>query len=241
MNESGAARLTPKVINEVLAVLCTPGNARIAILESSTGSFCEGLDLAWLGHMESQCAESNQQAVFTISDQYRLLLETIQRTPVPVISLVDGAAMGGGLGIVAACDLVLASPRATFGLPETIIGLIPAHAFPYVAQRIGVARTKLLALGKKPLRAREALRFGLVDVVSKDLESTLKEHSARFLRTDAAAIKSLKKLVADHFGPSTAHATDAIDSFVALHQSPATQARLKRFISGEAPWEWDEG
>src|SRR5205814_4751005 len=115
----------------------------------------------------------------------------------PVFALVDGPALGGGLGVAASADVVLATRRAVFGLPEALIGLIPVFALPPVAARAGIARARLLAMGGPTLNADEALRIGLVDEVVDDLEAATARYAARLARMDARSIGAVKRLVAD--------------------------------------------
>jgi enoyl-CoA hydratase/carnithine racemase len=153
---------------------------------------------------------------------------------------VDGPALGGGAGIAAAADLVIASPRATFALPETLLGLIPAAAFPPIARRVGVARARRLALGAPPLDAEEARLAGLADQVAVDLEAAADAHVRRFARLDPRAVGAMKTLVARHFAAPPAYAADARAAFVALLGSEATAGRIRRFAAGLAPWADDE-
>jgi enoyl-CoA hydratase/carnithine racemase len=140
--------------------------------------------------------------------------------------------MGGGVGLAAASDLVLASPRASFALPETLMGLIPAMIFPYVARRIGVSHARLLALGSRPLTAAAALEYGMVDEVADDLPALLLRHAKRFAKMDRRAIAEIKTLIAVHFPPPQGYVVEAASRF--SHQ---TRARIASFMEGNPPWE----
>jgi enoyl-CoA hydratase/carnithine racemase len=205
-------------------------------IEGANGSFCEGLNLEMLVPGDSKKDDSEVAASLA---RYADLLETLVRMSIPVIALVDGPALGGGVGIVAAADLVLASSRASFALPETLMGLIPAMAFPYLAQRIGVPRARLLALGGKPLSAADALQWGLVDRLSNDLETALIPHIRRFSCMDPHAIGTIKSLIADHFAKSARYRTDASLQFHDCLSRQETRQRLARFLVGESPWPED--
>jgi enoyl-CoA hydratase/carnithine racemase len=169
--------------------------------------------------------------------RYEALLTALERRPEPVVALVDGPALGGGLGVAAVADLVLASPHASFALPETLVGLIPALVFPVVARRVGVPRARLLALGGKPLTAAAALDWGLIDAIAQDLEGALQPYLQRFVRMDNRAVSAVKALVATHFAVPPAYPDDATERFVELATSRETRARLRRFAAGEAPWQ----
>jgi enoyl-CoA hydratase/carnithine racemase len=205
-------------------------------LEGGSDAFCEGLDLE--GMVPRAGAETDGLQTLR---RFAELLTTLERLPQPVVALVRGPAWGGGLGLAAASDLILASPDATFGLPESLLGLIPATVFPAVARRIGVPRARLLALGGPPLAAEEALRLGLVDEVTQDLEGALRRYTRRFARMDRRAIAELKALVAERFGAPTGYQEDAVTRFGRLLHSRETHARLIRFMAGGAPWEEGDG
>ena len=233
VNEAGTPKLTRDLLHSLVESLRNGEPAQVVILEGRDGVFCEGLDLGLLVTRESA---NDGQAAEQISEQYRALLESIIRAPRPVVALVDGPALGGGVGIAAACDLVLASPRANFALPESLLGLIPAHAFPVIAHRIGVPRARLLSLGGRPLTAEEALKVGLVDEVTQDLEDAVAKHQTRFSRMDPRAVERVKELVAKHFAQLDNYSFDATTTFAAFIASEGTRARIRRFESGEAPW-----
>jgi 3-carboxymethyl-3-hydroxy-acyl-[acp] dehydratase len=169
-------------------------------------------------------------------ERYGELLAEVSRCPRPVIALVDGAAMGGGLGLAASADVVLATPRSSFGLPEALIGLLPAYALGPAARRIGVPRARLLAMGGPTLGAVDALRVGLVDEVVDDLEKAASRYTQRFRRMDARSIAAIKRLVADHLPFGSEYARGAREEVHRLAATRETTARLRRFVEGEPPW-----
>ena len=237
-DSAGRSRLNPELILQLKSLLESQRDARLVTIEGTPGSFCEGLDLELLrldgdGQSASAWAESALQDL-------EVLLAAIAYTPRPVVALVDGQALGGGLGIAAAADLVIATPRASFALPEAVVGLIPAVVFPFVAHRIGVARARLLALGSPPLNAAQALEFGLVDEIAEDLEAALSRYARRFIRMDSRAIGTFKKLVATHYEPSPHYKADALKSFSNLLETKETRRRITRFYSGASPWDEED-
>jgi enoyl-CoA hydratase/carnithine racemase len=233
-DEAGRARLTPALLERLTQALCDKHQVTLAVLEGE-GAFCEGLDLeTWAADGDEINGATRAKDALR---RYGDLLATIEKTSWPVVALVDGAAMGGGVGICAASDLVVASPRATFSLPETVMGLVPAMVFPPLARRIGVPRARLMALGAKPLSAQEAYRVGLVDEIADDLEKALARHARRFARSDARAVRAMKALVAMHFAEPPDYKADATLRCTVLLSSRETQARIARFQRGETPWE----
>jgi enoyl-CoA hydratase/carnithine racemase len=172
-------------------------------------------------------------------DRYGELVATPGRCPCPVMALVDGPALGGGLGLAAAADVVLATPRAVFGLPEALLGLIPVFAFASVAARTGAVRARLLAMGGPTLSAEEALRIGLVDEVVDDLEVAAARYAARFGRMDHRSIAAVKRLVAGADPCGGGYLPDARLEAIKLGASVETRARMSRLVAGEAPWAGD--
>lgn len=200
--------------------------ARYVTIEGPPGAFCEGLDL-------DQLADSHDD-VGSAQRSYARMLRAIEHAPCPVIALVDGVALGGGLGLMAAADLVIATPRATFGLPETLVGLIPAVALPCIARRVGPARARLLALEGGSIDAEQALRAGLVDEVAPDLEAACARRAKRLTRMDAAAQCEVKTIAAAMDTPGADD--DALRRFADLYETPATRRRIARLAAGEPPW-----
>lgn len=222
--EGGRPALTPALVERLLRALEEARDAALVTIEGAPDAFCAGLDLSGEGASEAQVA------------RFAALLQAIERAPCPVLALVDGPAQGGGVGIAAAADLVIASPRASFALPETLLGLIPAAVFPVVARRTGVPRARLLALGAPAISAAEALRVGLADEVALDPEAALARHAARFARMDRRAIAAVKALAAAHFAAPPGYGADAAARFRDLFASAPTRERLARFAAGDPPW-----
>jgi enoyl-CoA hydratase/carnithine racemase len=225
---AGAARLTGALCERLASEIADAPRARIVTIEGGApGAFCEGLDLG---------AAAEGPADPAALAHFRALLLAIERAGAPVVALVDGPALGGGAGLAAAADLVLASPRASFALPEALLGLVPAVVLPHLARRIGVARARLLALSARPVAAAEALAIGLVDEVADDLEAALARWARRFARTDPRALAAVKTLAAEHFGAPSGYGDDALARFSALLASEPTRARIRAFLAGDAPW-----
>jgi methylglutaconyl-CoA hydratase len=156
--------LTAELIAELhhaIDAVASDAALRVLVLAGRGASFCAGGDLTW---MRAQGAAPPEQ---NLEDARRLgfMLRALARCPKPTVARVHGAAIGGGLGLVAACDLAIASRSAVFGAPETRLGLSPSSIAPYVVAAIGerAARAWFLLGGR--LDAADAQRLGLVQEV----------------------------------------------------------------------------
>ncbi len=134
---------------------------RVVVLEAEGKSFCAGGDAGWLRRAAELPPDDNRRDAM----QMAVMLDAVERCAKPVVAVVQGAALGGGLGLVAACDVAIASDEASFGLTEVRLGLIPAVIGPYIAAAMGVRACRRYALTGERFDAREALRLGLVHAV----------------------------------------------------------------------------
>lgn len=227
---SGRPTITAS-LTEYVVTTVTETKARYITVEGEAGVFCEGLDL---GRLSDPAGDRTDAEVAAGQRSYAAMLRTLERAACPVVALVDGVALAGGLGLVAAADLVIATPRSTFGLPEVLVGLTPAVALPFLAQRIGVAKARLLALDGGTLDAPTALRIGLVDEIADDLDVAVARHARRWRRTDARAQQEVK------MGSATMNEPDAdvvaLLRFAKLLATAETQRRIVRMAAGEPPW-----
>jgi methylglutaconyl-CoA hydratase len=141
--------------------LAADRTARVVVLTANGPSFSAGADLGWMKRMSTLSRAENERDSLLLAD----LMAAIDGCPKPVIALVQGAAFGGGVGLVACCDIAIASTRATFSLSEVRLGLIPAVISPYVAAAIGPRACRRYFLTAERFDAETAERLGLVQRV----------------------------------------------------------------------------
>jgi methylglutaconyl-CoA hydratase len=139
----------------------TPTELRAVVLGGAGASFCAGADVAWMRAAMQLDVEGNEQDAMAAAD----LFETIDQCPVPVIARVQGAALGGGMGLCAVSDLVIAESGARFGFTETRLGILPAMISPFVIAKIGESHARALFPGGRRFDAIRAQRIGLVHEV----------------------------------------------------------------------------
>ena len=211
----------PRWIEEAIQQLDHPGST--IVIRGAPDTFCEGLPL--------EAAAAGDVDVPAAARALSALLQRLTVEPRPVAAVVEGVARGGGMGMAAVADFVIARPEAAFQLPEVFLGLIPAAVFSVVARRVSGAMARRMALGEPPVTAREAACRGLVDVVTTDPETELESCLERWTRGEAQAIAAVRRLT------SRGWPTDeALDTFAELWNSGA-RTRVQRFVDGHTPWE----
>ena len=156
-----------EVIGEIEAAFADVGGddaVRVVVLAANGPSFCGGADVNWLKASVELSEQENYDDAFAIAR----MLRTVDTVPKPTLALVQGAVMGGGAGLVAACDMAVAARGAFFAMSEVRLGLIPAAVSPYVVAAIGVRAARRYFLTAERLDAAEALRLGFVHEVVED-------------------------------------------------------------------------
>lgn len=167
-------------------------------------------------------------------------LVAIGRCPLPTLGLARGRAVGGGVGLLAACDLVVASAEASFGLPELLWGFVPAAIWPVICARIGTARARTWALTAHSRTAEEAQRAGLVDEVSDRMgfEAAARRALRQLRRVDPQAVRTLRRWSAE---APTLPWEDAVRKGAALSAAQLADPRVldrltSWFLEDVAPW-----
>ena len=178
---------------EALGRLADDPAVRVVLLRAEGKSFSAGADLNWMRRMAGYGEAEN------LADAERLaaLMAALDRLPKPTVAVVQGAAFGGGVGLIAACDMALAAETASFGLTEVRLGLIPAVVSPYVVDAIGVRAARRYMLTGERFDAATAQRLGLVnEVVRADaLEAAVERLVAALLACGPEAVAQCKDLI----------------------------------------------
>lgn len=138
-----------------------PEELRAVVLAGEGRTFCAGADITWMRAAMQLDTEGNEQDAMAMAEMF----ETIDTCPVPVIARVQGAALGGGMGLCAVADLVIAESGSRFGFTETRLGILPATIAPFVIAKIGESHARALFPGGRRFDALRAQRIGLVHEV----------------------------------------------------------------------------
>lgn len=170
-------------------------SVRVVLLAARGKSFSSGADLNWMRRMADYSFEENLTDAMGLAE----LMKTLANLSKPTIAVVQGAAIGGGVGLVACCDIAIASENVSFCLSEVKLGLIPAVISPYVAAAIGSRATRRYFLTAERFDATEAHRLGLVHEVVKpeELNARVARLSHLLLQNGPLAMASVKALVSE--------------------------------------------
>ena len=180
------------LIAELTDAFTDVGDARAVVLTGDGPSFSAGADVEWQRASIDLTYEQN------VEDALRLyrMLEAIDSCPTPVVCAVHGFALGGGSGLVAAADVAVAHPDATFGFTEVRLGIIPAVISPFVLAKIGAAARRYFVTGER-FGAEVAVRIGLVSEVSDEAAETVEEIVASIRAGGPEAVRAAKRLALD--------------------------------------------
>jgi methylglutaconyl-CoA hydratase len=167
---------------------------RAVVLAGEGETFCAGADIDWMRAAMQLDVEGNEQDAMAMADMF----ETIDTCPVPVIARVQGAALGGGMGLCAVSDLVVAESGAKFGFTETRLGILPAVISPFVIAKIGESHARALFPGGRRFDAMRAQRIGLVhEVVEGEpaLDRAVDAAIGDILASGPTAVRAAKSIV----------------------------------------------
>jgi methylglutaconyl-CoA hydratase len=213
-----------------------PAEVRVAVLRGEGSHFCAGADLTWMSKMVSYSHAENVRDARAMAAMFQAL-DTV---PVPLIGRVHGAALGGGAGLAAVCDMVLAAEDAQFGFTEAKLGILPAVISPFVVAKIGASAARELFLTAARFGAARAREIGLVHAVCPegDLDATVDRYVRELLSSAPGAVAAAKQLIAQVTGAGAADVGDLTAETIARHRvSDEGQAGMRAFLEKRpAPW-----
>ncbi|MHC4911298.1 MAG: enoyl-CoA hydratase-related protein [Planctomycetota bacterium] len=219
--------------------LPTDGSVRVAVIEGAGSVFCAGADLQWMSKMVDYSREENLEDARVASG----MLLALDAIPVPLIGRVHGAALGGGAGIAAVCDVVVAADDAMFGFTEVRLGILPAMISPYVVRKIGLSSARELCLSGIRFDAAKAREIGLVhEVVAPErLDLAVERHAADFMKASPTAIAATKRLLGQVHGHATGDVLAlTVDAIAAQRVSAEGQEGMRAFLE-KRPAAWTKG
>jgi methylglutaconyl-CoA hydratase len=181
-------------LRDAFLALSTDPSIRVVVLAGEGKSFCGGADVNWMRGALALTYEKNVADAEAMSDMFR----AIDCCSKPVIGRIHGAALGGGAGLTAVCDIAIAADDTTFGFTEVKLGIIPAVISPFVLAKIGQSHARALFLTGERFNARHALAIGLVHqlVDEDDLDKTIGRIARELLTSGPNAVAAAKTLIA---------------------------------------------
>lgn len=222
-------------LTHALELLDADAEVHVVVLASNGKSFSAGADLAWMKRMATYNYEQNLEDAQALAE----MLRRLNCLSKPTIARVQGAAMGGGVGLVSCCDMAVASTSAWFCLSEVRIGLIPATISPYVIAAIGAHPARRYFITAERFSAKTAQQLGLVAEVTKaeDLDAAVSSLVDSLLANSPAAIKATKALI--HKVAARPIDTELIsetsEAIAAIRVSDEGQEGLSAFLEKRQP------
>jgi len=216
----------------------TDEDIHVVVLTGVGKSFCAGADLNWMKQMMHYSREQNIEDSQTILR----LFETIAACPKPVIGRVNGSAFGGGVGLVAVCDLVVCVPEAKFGFTEVKLGLIPAVISSFVAQRLSPAAMRRFFMTGERFDAVTAQAIGLVDAMAppESIDDTIHMWITQLHSSGPMAIAEVKALIATMLTMDPKDYKEyTVEKIAALRTSPEGQEGMGAFLEKRKP-KWSD-
>lgn len=222
-------------LTAALQTLATAPDVRVVVLEGDGPAFSAGADLNWMRAMAAASEEQNREDSLALAR----LMRTLDELPKPTIARVHGDAYGGGVGLVACCDIAIGVPTAKFGLTESRLGLLPAVISPYVIAAIGSRNARRYFATAEIFDAAEALRIGLLHQVvpAEALDAAVQRQVDLLLNAAPLASATAKQLVravcAHHDGAR--HDADNAALIARLRVSPEGQEGIAAFLEKRKP------
>jgi len=222
-------------LTEAFTAIAVNPDVRVMVLSSKGKNFSAGADLGWMKRMANYSYEENLRDANALA----LMLQTLNRMPQPTIARVQGAAFGGGIGLISCCDIAIATTSANFSLSEVKLGLVPATISPYVIAAIGERAARRYFITAETFDGHTAKRIGLINEVvdTESLDTQVKQITDALLANGPAAIAAAKQLIFDVSGKAIDQ--DIIDhtckTISAIRVSDEAQEGLNAFLEKRKP------
>ena len=212
--------------------------AKIVVVEGLEDVFCFGADFNDIKQQQEQGGSDHQEVDQEPDRLYEVWLK-LATGPFVSVAHVRGKANAGGIGFVAACDIVLAEEQALFSLSELLFGIIPACVMPFILRRMGHAKSQYMTIMTQPVIAQQAQEWGLVDAYHTNSSQLLRKHLLRLRRLNKVGIARLKQYLntLDAAGLMSSK-PEAVRANREVFSDEENIRKITRFVStGKFPWE----
>ncbi len=221
-------------LTQAAADLGADPGVRVVVLAAEGASFCAGGDLSWMKSQIAASADQRRHGAQVLAG----MLQALNLLPKPLIGRVHGNAFGGGVGMMAVCDVVIAATDAKFGLTEVKLGLIPATIGPYVLARMGEDKARRVFFSARLFGAAEAVTLNLASraVPAGDLDAAIEDEVAPFLLAAPGAVAAAKAQCRA-LGPRIDQAVidDSIDRLIAAWEGTEAPEGIAAFFDKRKP------
>jgi methylglutaconyl-CoA hydratase len=210
------------------------GEIRVVVIGGAGKVFCAGADVTWMSKALHYSQEENIRDATAMSRMFG----AIDTLPVPVVGRIQGAALGGGAGLAAVCDVVVADESALFGFTEVKLGILPAVISPFALAKIGRSAARELFLTGARFSAARAKEIGLVHAVvpASELDATVGRYVQEFLTGGPEAIAAAKGLIPEVWTRPIGEAVEITARAIATRRvSPEGQDGLRAFLDKRSP------
>ena len=213
---------------------------RVVVLRGAGGHFCAGGDLKdmAMARMRAMEAPAGTDPIAEVNAAFGRMCAAFADTPLAVVTVLEGTVMGGGLGLACVADVAIATETASFRLPETSLGVVPAQIAPFLVERIGHSQTRRLAVTGTAVDAAQALAIGLVHEVhpSDCLDAAIERVVHEILHAAPGAIASTKALLARaRLAAPSALVNEAAAAFSRAARGPEGSEGMAAFMAGRKP------
>lgn len=231
-NEELIAELTAWA--ESIAAQPVRRRPRVAVLSGAGKVFCAGADLTWMSKMAAYTHEQNVRDARAMARMF----EALDTLPIPLIGRIHGAALGGGVGLAAVCDIVVAADDVAFAFTEVKLGILPAVISPYAIAKIGASAARELFMTGARFSAERAKEIGLVHAVAGtgELDRMVAKHVNDLLTSGPEAVSAAKRLIAEVADrPRTSAVEYSIDAIAERRVSSEGQEGMGAFLAKRPP------
>jgi methylglutaconyl-CoA hydratase len=221
-------------LTEIFKRIPEDESVRVVVLTGNGKSFSAGADLNWMKKMIDYSYEQNLEDSLKLAELFFLMYSL----PKPIIARVNGAAIGGGTGLVAVCDIAIAAENAKFSLSEVKLGLVPACISPYVIRKVGEGRCREFFLTGERLTAKRALEAGLVNrvVPLEELDQAVQEKVDQLISSGPKALAMCKELLKNVPGMNFDKAkTYTADMIASMRIGDEGQEGMNAFLEKRKP------
>lgn len=220
-------------LSDIFQHLGADPKVRGIVLAGSGPVFCAGVDLNWMA-----CAATSDKERLGDAELLMRMFRAIDECPAPVVGRIQGAAYGGGLGLLAVCDIVVASEDARFALREVRVGLVPAVIASFLLRKVGASQVRRFAFLGEPFSAAVAKTVGLVHEVvpAKQLDAAVRDLTEQLLQGGPQAIRETKLLLRQLFAlPEDERWALCIKINAEIRGTEEAREGMRAFVEKRAP------